>query len=454
MERLERARAFGLPSRVAGARLERWIAYLAAPIDGASIALFRICFGAIMLWEVGRYFANGWIVEDYVEPAYLFGYVSFIRPWPGDGMYWHFAAMGVLAAMVAAGFFYRVAAALFFLAFTYVFLLDKTQYQNHHYLISLVSLLMAAIPAHQAWSIDRAIGRHRGDETVPRWALHALRLQIILVYFFGGVAKLNGDWLRGEPLTSWLLDASDVPVLGPLLSLEYTGLLFAWGGLLLDLSVGFLLLWRRTFWLGVAMSIAFHLLNSQMFTIGIFPFFMLATLGLFPAPDWPRRRAAKASAGERTEARALGAGIAVLALVHVYFLVQFALPLRHWLYPGDVNWTEEGHRFSWRMKLRDKEVVDFRMTATDPRTEKRWIVDPYDYLTDRQYGKMMPRPDMIHQFALHVADDYEREHGIRPTIRVRARLSLNGRPARDLIDPSADLASIQPSIGPAAWIVP
>lgn len=33
---------------------------------------------------------------------------------------------------------------------------------------------------------------------------------------------------------------------------------------------------------------------------------------------------------------------------------QILYPLRHHLYPGDVTWNELGHRYSWRMKLRDK----------------------------------------------------------------------------------------------------
>jgi len=31
------------------------------------------------------------------------------------------------------------------------------------------------------------------------------------------------------------------------------------------------------------------------------------------------------------------------------------VPLRHLLYPGYVSWNEQGHRFAWQMKLRDKE---------------------------------------------------------------------------------------------------
>jgi vitamin K-dependent gamma-carboxylase len=319
---------------------------------------------------------------------------------------------------------------------------------------------MALAPAHHVFSLDRARGAYRGDGTVPRWALFALRAQIVVVYFFGGIAKINPDWLRGEPIGSWLLDFADGPLVGPLFALPYSGLAFAWSGLAIDLTIGFLLLWRRTFWPAVAVAVLFHLINSQIFDIGIFPFFMIATLVLFGSPDWPRvaltrlvplADAAKPAAGPAP--RAHGARLAVVVVLHIYFLAQLALPLRHWLYPGDVNWTEEGHRFSWRMKLRDKEVVEFVVTATDPRTGEQWEVDPYDTLVPRQYDKMVPRPDMIQQFARHVATEYERERGARPRITVRARASLNGGPVGDLIDPTVDLAAEPVRFGAATWIV-
>jgi hypothetical protein len=477
---LKRTTTTAASQTTGGSLVERWLAYLTTRIDGASLALFRICFGLIMLWEVWRYFTKGWIPRYYIDPTFYFSYLPFVQPWPGEGMYWHFFALGVLAVFIALGLYYRVAASLFFLGFTYVFLLDKTQYLNHFYLISLLSLMMAIIPVHRTWSLDAAWRGRGGGGSVPRWSLHTLRAHIVIVYFFGGIAKLNPDWLRGEPMGSWLLARADMPILGALFALPFAGLLFAYGGLLIDLTIGFILLWRRTFWLGVLMAIVFNLLNAMIFQIGIFPFFMLGALALFPRPDWPRllfNRSKSQGAGvggQGSRVRGQGSGtfdmstsvtattrlgpgrrwnasLVIVALLHVYLLAHLALPLRHWIYPGDVNWTEEGHRFSWRMMLREKDV-DFMMTATNPQTGERWEVNAYDWLTRRQYGKMVARPDMIHQFAHHVADTYERDTGVRPIINVRAYASLNGNPPRDMIDPAVDLAAQPWSLGPAPWI--
>jgi hypothetical protein len=143
----------------------------------------------------------------------------------------------------------------------------------------------------------------------------------------------------------------------------------------------------------------------------------------------------------------------VLAFLASYLAAQLLIPLRHWLYPGDVNWTEEGHRFSWRMKLRDKES-EIGVRVRDPQTGREWAVDPHEYLDGRQVSKMMGRPDMVIQFAHHLRDQFRREtQGAHPQVFVKVLCSLNGAPPRELIDPSVDLAAERRTLWPARWIL-
>ena len=431
---------------------------LFAPVDAASLAAFRVMFGVIMVWEVLRYFDHRWIARYYVNPDFHFTYYGFgwVRPWPGDGMYWHFALLGVLAALIAAGFCYRVCASLFFLAFSYVFVLDQTQYLNHLYLVCLISFLMIFIPAHRARSVDAALRPGLRSVTVPAWSLWLLRAQIGIVYSYAGLAKLNGDWLRGRPLSEWLAKRDDDPLLGALLAQEWSGYLFSYGGLAFDLLIVPLLLWRRTRAWAVAGAVAFHLLNARIFSIGIFPWFMIAATLLFLAPDWPKRlmpgprgpdpRGPDKPAGRRGQT-------AVLTLAGIYLAVQLLVPLRHWLYPGVVHWTEEGHRFSWHMKLRDK-AADVRLVATDSVSGRTWEIKQTPYLTKRQRRAMSRRPDMILQFAHEIADRLRGEGYDGVEIRAVAAASLNGRPHQLMIDPSTDLAAQPRTLGPAEWILP
>lgn len=244
-----------------------------------------------MLWEVWRYFTHGWIDFYWVDPRFHFSYWGFgwIRPWPGVGMDIHWLALGILAACIMVGAKYRISTVLFFLGFTYVFLLDQAYYLNHFYLICLISFLLIFVPAHRHFSIDSMFDPNLSSSPVPTWSVWLLRFQIGVPYFFGGIAKLNADWLRGEPIRSWLADFLNFPISGQWFTSDSIGLAMSYGALIVDLGAVFLMLNRRTRAFGYLILLVFNLLNARLFVIGIFPWFMIAATLIFFEPDWPRR---------------------------------------------------------------------------------------------------------------------------------------------------------------------
>ena len=432
------------------------------PVDIASLVYFRIAFGAIMLWEVYSYFGHGWIKRYYIDPTFYFTYYGFgwIRPWPGNGMYLHFFALGALAICIILGLWYRISASLFFLGFTYVFLLDQTNYLNHHYLVSLVSLLMIFLPAHRALSIDASRRPDIRSDTAPTWALWLLRAQISIPYFYGGLAKLNGDWLLGgEPMRTYLATRTDVPIIGPLFAEEWMVFLLSYGGLLLDLFVVPLLLWHPTRVFGFAAAVMFHLLNVLLFNIGIFPWFMIVATALFFSPGWPRLGGRWWPVTGRKQPRpantsSLRSGQrATIVLLGSYLAIQFFLPLRHFLYPGDVNWTSEGTHFSWRMMMEFKRH-EAKFLATEPVSHTTWEVNPEQYLTRRQQRKVRIQPDMILQFCHYIAGKLRQEGHGEIEVRARVMVSLHGRRPQLLIDPTINLAAQPRTLMPAPWIMP
>lgn len=443
----------GFSVGVNGGTARRWTERLFEPVDIAPLVWLRVVFGLLMFVEIGRFFANDWIRAFYVEPAMLFKYHGFewVRPFPEPWLHLHFVALAVLALCIAIGFLHRLAAALFFIGFGYVFLLDESRYLNHFYLICLMSFLLSVVPAHRAFSLDalRRPGWRCG--TCPAWALWLLRAQVCVVFLFAGVAKLNGDWLRAEPMRMWLARRVEMPLIGPLLGMEWMAWFFSYGGLLFDLLIVPMLLWRRARWWAFGAVAAFNLINGWVFSIGIFPWLMLgSTLILFghgwPHPVrslWTARQGCRAGAGSRTGA---------CLFLAVYLGLQVLVPLRHWLYPGPVQWTEEGHRFSWRMKLRDKQS-ELKLELTEPVSGESAFVDPLDYLTVEQYGIVAGQPDMILQLCHHIAEDF-RSKGV-PGIQVRAHafVSLNGRPPRLLVDPAVDLAAEPRRFAHSRWIL-
>jgi vitamin K-dependent gamma-carboxylase len=464
---------------------------LFGPVDIASLVFFRVAFGVLMVVDAWRYWSYGWVQTSYIDPAYHFKYYGFgwVNVWPGDGLYVHFLALMVLASFVALGLWYRLSAALFFLGFTYFFLLDQTTYLNHFYLICLISFLMIFVPANRAFSVDALRKPQIRSETAPAWALWVLAAQMGIAYFYGGLAKLNGDWLRGEPMRDWMAQKSaDFPLVGPLFTEEWMVYLFSYGGLLFDLLIVPFLLWRRTRLVAFAVALAFHLTNWQLFNIEVFPFLAIGATTLFFAPSWPRRlvghlrglfwadsRPAAAPSGpgheekEKEEEREARGGQAppagpptglrsrrqwvIASLLGAYLLVQLLVPLRHFLYPGSVTWTQEGQRFAWHMKLYHVEG-EALLYATDPMSGRTWEIDPGDYLTPLQYRFLVRHPDMLLQFAHYTAEELRAQGYEGIEIRADVVASLNRRYHQPLVDPTVDLAQQPRTLAPAPWIVP
>jgi hypothetical protein len=450
-----------------GARIRQWADYLCAPVDAASLAIVRIVLGATIAWDVERYFTFGWIDEYYIRPKWNFPYLylEWVQPWPGEWMYVHFAALFAFAVLMAVGLYYRLAVVAVFLAYTYVFLLEKSVYMNHYYLIALLCFLLIWMQPHRAFALDR----YRYPElpaTAPRWNILLLRAQLFIVYFYGALAKLNPDWLAGEPMYSEIArQADDVPAVAAHFPPALLAYAIAYGGILFDAGLPFLLCFRRTRLLGFILGALFHFLNHIFLNIGLFSYLMTGAITVFFDPDWPRQlwrrvrgaaptpsSAARAAGPRATATGVSGRQLAGLALLHLYVLAQLLVPLRHWLYPGEVSWTEEGHRFSWHMKLRRK-AGEMVITVTDPATGRRWQIDPADDLGHRQLRKLHTFPDIVLQY-VHYKRDELRAHGVRdPIITVDWRCSLNGAPPQPLIDPTINLAAEEASIRPARWIL-
>ena len=446
----------------------RLCAVLFEPVDISFLVFFRILFGGILLWEVYRYFTRGWIERYFVEPAVNFTYYGFswVKPWPGRGMYIHFFVLGLAAACVMVGFLYRFAAPVLFLGFTYFFLLDQTRYMNHFYLVCLISFLMCFLPAERAFSVDALLRRKIRSDVVPAWTLWLLRIQVGIPYFFGGLAKLNSDWVPGgEPMRTWLRPFAAVPDIGAVFKAEWVVYSFVIGGLLIDLLVVPLLLWRRTRPFAFAAAILFNLINSVIFEIGIFPWLMLGALLIYFPPDLLRRLArAFMSPGEEfldTKPLQVSVGPApnftsqklVIGLLAAYLAFQLVFPLRHYLYPGNVSWTEEGHNFAWHMKLRTK-TGEAVFTITHPASGQTWIIKPEDYLESHQLMKVITKPDLLIHFGHYLAEEKSREGYENVEVRAQVMVSLNGRERQLLIDPNVDLAKEQVSLLPTRWIVP
>ena len=433
------------------------------PVSAASAAAFRVMFGLLGLAAVIRFASKGWIDDLYVEPAHHFTYSGFwwVQPWPGWGMYAHFALLGLASVGVALGYRYRLSIVAFFLLFTYVELIDKTTYLNHYYWVSLTSLLMVFLPLHRTASLDAWRNPALRSETVPGWVVWVLRAQVGVVYMFGGIAKLNPDWLlHAQPMRIWLYNNGDLFLVGPLLREAWVAYAMNWAGAAFDLTIVGWLLWRRSRPVAYVVLVVFHVMTWLLFPIGMFPWLMIFGAIVFFPYDWPRRvlsrlRGRPAPVTPEAPSHTFNpswASRAWLAGLLLFALVQVAMPLRHWAYPGNVQWNEDGYRFSWRIMLTEK-TGHVRFRVTDTRTGEQWLEYPETYLTPLQQERMAYQPDMILATAHIIARDAT-SRGLSVEVRADAFVTFNGRRAARFIDPDVDLASVEPGLSPKSWVLP
>ncbi len=449
-------------SVLAGHSWRHWAAWLEEPVSVAPLAAFRLVFGAVMLFSTLRFWALGWIEDHYIGVPFTFKYYGFewVQVLPPGWMYALHAAMALGALGVMLGLLYRFSALLFFLSFTYTELIDLAYYLNHYYFVSLASFLLIWVPANRRCSIDAWLWPGVYGKEAPRWTVLVFKLQLAIVYIYAGLAKINTDWLiHALPLRIWVPANDKLPLIGPLFSWKATPYLFSWIGMLYDTLIVFFLAWPRTRLLAYLTVIVFHTLTGLMFQIGVFPIVMIGATWIYFSPAFHERliggieRAAPIPFLAAGPLRAKPAPRALGMMLVLFFAFQLVFPWRYLAYPGNVFWTEEGYRFSWRVMLMEK-AGTATFYVTDRKTGRKGVVDNSEFLKPHQEKQMAMQPDMILQFAHFLARHYEKQGVHDPLVQVEAYVTLNARPSRLLIDPEVDLAQVEDGWKPKKWILP
>jgi hypothetical protein len=439
--------------------------YLEQSVSIAPLVSFRIAFGLVMLFSTLRYMWMGWVDTQLVDPVLHFSYYGFdwVEPLSRTGMYAVFVLMALACVAIALGLFYRLATILFFVCFTYVELIDITYYLNHYYFVSIVAFLMIWVPANRFFSLDVARNPQLRQETVSRWCIGIFKLQIAIVYVYAGLAKINYDWLfRALPLAIWLPAKTSVPIIGFIFKYKATAYLFSWIGMLFDTFIIGGLLFKKTRWLAYLAVVIFHTLTGILFQIGIFPLVMIVVVTLFFSPEWHGRFLARLAALLK-QSPASSAPVAppatktanrmLLPFIVVFFTFQLLFPWRYLAYPGNLFWTEEGYRFSWRVMLMEKAG-----TATfyikNKETGKKGSVINHRFLNPHQEKQMAMQPDLILQYAQYLKAHYAKEGIPDPGVTAEVWVTLNGRPAQLLFDPDLDLTQKEDTWAHKDWILP
>ena len=439
--------------------------YINAYTDSSPLVVFRIGFGLMMLFSIIRFWSKGWIEKIYIEPSFHFTYYGFewVKPL-GDKIYILFILCAISSALIAIGLKYKLAIITFFLSFTYIELLEKTIYLNHYYFICVLSFLLIFLPLNSSFSIDNLINNKKSN-SVPRWTIDSIKLMLGIVYIYAGLAKLNSDWLlQALPLKIWLPSKYDLPIIGETLMQEnWVHFAMSWGGMLYDLLIPFLLLYKRTRTFAFLLVVFFHVFTRVLFPIGVFPYIMIISALIFFDAKFHKKiinilkkiinPISKRLSQINIQNVKFYSNKKIIWVLAIFFILQLTIPLRHLSYNGNIMWHEQGYRFSWRVMLMEKlGYTTFKILDNDK--NQFFYVQNEEFLTSYQEKQMSFQPDFILEYAHFLGKHFKSKGFENIEVFAESYVSLNGRRSQMYIDPEINLLNIKDSFKNKYWILP
>jgi hypothetical protein len=439
--------------------------YINAYTDSSPLVIFRIGFGLMMLFSIIRFWSKGWIEKIYIEPSFHFTYYGFewVKPL-GDKIYVLFILCAISSALIAIGLKYKLAIITFFLSFTYIELLEKTIYLNHYYFICVLSFLLIFLPLNSSFSIDNLINNKKSN-SVPRWTIDSIKLMLGIVYIYAGLAKINSDWLlQALPLKIWLPSKYDLPIIGETLMQEnWVHFAMSWGGMLYDLLIPFLLLYKRTRTFAFLLVVFFHVFTRVLFPIGVFPYIMIISALIFFDAKFHKKiinilkkiinPISKRLSQINIQNVKFYSNKKIIWVLAIFFILQLTIPLRHLSYNGNIMWHEQGYRFSWRVMLMEKlGYTTFKILDNDK--NQFFYVQNEEFLTSYQEKQMSFQPDFILEYAHFLGKHFKSKGFENIEVFAESYVSLNGRRSQMYIDPEINLLNIKDSFKNKYWILP
>ncbi len=411
--------------------------FLFKNIDGSALIVFRIFFGFLVACESFGTILTGWVKKVLIEPQFTFNFIGFdwLQTLLGNGMYFYFILMGFAGLGIMLGWRYRLNIMLFTILWSGVYFMQKSSYNNHYYLLVLISFLMIFLPANQEKSLDVKFNRVKQNKTIPNWIPLLFIVMIGIVYTYAAIAKLYPDWLDGTFTKNLLQGTTTRPFFLKLFAQKWFYIPFAYAGILFDLLIVPFLLYKRTRTLALIAAFIFHLFNSITLQIGIFPYFALSFALFFYEPEKVRAFFLREKITVDNNQNNYGKKL-VYFLIIPFLTIQLFLPLRHHIIKGDVLWTEEGHRLSWRMMLRQRSGY-ITINIIDNITKTRTFYDYHKNLTSKQARQLAVKPDFIWQYCQKIKEEYKDKD---ISIYIECKNSINGKPHQTLIDPKYDIA--------------
>jgi hypothetical protein len=376
-----------------------------------------------------------------------YDFAAFIAPLPKPIL--SILVIGLLAASVfiLIGKYLKISAWYIFFVFSYILLIDKAYYNNHLYLICLLAAFFAITSSDEALSVKKGT-----TKMIPNWQLLLFQLQIAIVYFYGGIAKINSDWLvRMEPVKTILTQKANNSIFESILNTEFAVYFISYGGLAFDLLIAFALFYKPTRKIGLIAALTFNIMNAWLFDdINIFPFMMMGALVLFIEPEKFRIFLSKyitsLKPSNSIQSVTFNFNQKVLMGLVLYFTIQFLVPLRHLLFEGNTEWTGKAQYFSWRMKIQTRKTDQLEFAVFNYDKKEVINVDLRSFgLNDDQLRLLSMHPETGVQLAKAIRTTAEKKGMKNIEVKAKIKVSFNGRPSRHLYK-DTDLSKVKEGI--------
>lgn len=426
-------------------KTNKTFAFVFEPVSLYPMIAFRLAFGiAMAIWAVFMIF-SGTVEEFFIKPEFFFSYpgLSWLQPLPGLGMYLVFILLFITALMIFLGYHFRFGAISFTIVFAYITLVDKAGYLSYYYYVLLLSFMLSISPANRLFSIDLIRKSSIRVDFVPRWSILAFKMQVAMVFFFAGMAKMNHDWLNeGRPVNLWLksLADSEVGFFPESLSVGYFPLVVSWLLIMFDFIIPHFLFDKRTATGAVIFVIIMQALALFLFPAGFFPVLIAFSCLIFlpesSVNSFLSRIAYFMYDIFEFKNDVFNPGGSFLLqyrkkrlfpfLLALFFGSQILLPVGLFLNWGSSRWADSAFRFSWDIRIHEKfGKVDFLVYEHD--SNNQYSVPLENYLTQHQISVMAEDSSLIHHFAEHFIENHLIEIGKGDyTLTTNSLVSLNG----------------------------
>ncbi|CAH2075573.1 unnamed protein product, partial [Iphiclides podalirius] len=500
--------------RICDTNLSKIAIYMHKPKDASSLAFTRILFGIAMLFDITDERGGAAMMETWGNPSIChFPLLNFLQAMPMPHMALVYAGLWF---GIALGHKFRASSAIFTTCFWYLLLIEKSYWNNHSYLFGLVAFLLTFTRANCCWSVDAIRNRSVASQTVPYWNYFILKYQFFILYFMAGLKKGTAEWLTGYSVRNlsehWVFEPFKLFLTVP--QIDY--LIVHWFVFAFDLTVAIWMMWSRTRHPAMVFCALFHLMNSRLFRIGMFPWVCLATMPLFYPFDWPKRvsmhlngiylkckkgtckffhKFKKSETNVKTtkESLSLPEDDEIKAIEKedeqtnetylpkkvdtctnsnekiegkvndgLYVFTQAFLPFSHFITKGYNNWTDGLYGYSWDMMVHTWDVHSVVVKVVDNDGPSELFVDPYHFTPN---GRWTRHGDMVHQYARCLKENLlktrQMNNGIigassrNISVYVDVWSSLNGRFTQRMFDPKVDLLNVSWSpFAPVSYLMP